>query len=79
MVRTKGAKGVGELGGNVMDLLVRLFEYYGASIPGQENAPLKAYRRGAEVERVDERTGDVLPEEWAGEGGGEVEIKGKEQ
>ena len=47
MVTTKGAKGVGEPGGNVVDLLVELFEYYGASIPGRENAPLKAYRSGA--------------------------------
>ena len=47
MVTTKGAKGVGEPGGNVVDLLVELFEYYGSSIPGRENAPLMAYRSGA--------------------------------
>ena len=47
MVRTKGAKGVGESGRNVVDLLVELFEYYGISIPGRENAFLMAYRRGA--------------------------------
>ena len=47
MVRTKGAKGVGELGGNVVDLLVDMFEYYWASIPERENAPSMAYRSGA--------------------------------
>ena len=36
------------MGGDVVDLLVERFDYYGASIPGRENAPLMAYRSRAE-------------------------------
>ena len=48
-IARSGSGGGGGLRGNVVDLLLVLFEYYRTIIPGGESAPLVDYKNGGEL------------------------------
>lgn len=71
MVRTRSG-----VEGNVVDLLVKLFEHYRSRVLGGRLPHRWPTGVGRGVEGVGEKTGDILRKEWAGEGGGEWRSQG---